>query len=214
MGRQIWKSLVEYVREAVGAVIAFLGGVVVFLSTLGLNWIERRFGLVVPSEVTIAGGVILMIWGQFWAYHKLRLKTVALMRFREPEFDSRLEPLGYKVRLQPASEDDTRGLAIDPDPSHLLEVTAGVLEELRAENVLAECTDAIYSVGVVWRSPDGEQLFSIEATHVSPERVIIPIPLDPLPCRSIFQLHLGVNGEARLLKLAIKPPASPPSSKG
>jgi|GEM_PF-5834220 len=66
--------------------IAFLGGVVVFLSTLFLASIEKATGISIPPELTLVGGLALMIGGQFTAFHNQRIKRLqALARIAELE---------------------------------------------------------------------------------------------------------------------------------
>ena len=70
--RSILRSIVHYARDAGGAVIAFLVGTAF---TLG-GFVSDLLGVHVRGRLAEAGGGLLMVCAQFWAYHKLRMRNI------------------------------------------------------------------------------------------------------------------------------------------
>lgn len=238
---ELLKSIPEYIKEAVGAVIAFLGGVVAFLVGLILSY----YDVTLPGKWSMAGGLLLMVWGQFWAYHKQRLRhvkatedaaeklaqledKVRALSNLEPDLDERLEILSYKPRLIQHTDWDRQTwetFNMDPEPDHFLEVIIGARVELDATGVVVECNGPIYRAGAFWLEPMDEIVASIEHCHRLPERVLVPFLKRPLPARTVFTLHLYGETSTRLVSVktykqgaprmaaSSTPPAGPPPTK-
>lgn len=150
--RDLLKSLREYIREAVAAVTAFLGGAVIFIAGLVLD----LAGYSLPKPYMTAGGILLMISGQFWAYHKKRLAHLAdtkkaedritaledevrKLRDSRPDVDERLElvkvtpgfaPLPSKFHQSFQEAQRELGYPTTPDSEHQIEVIVATRVEI------------------------------------------------------------------------------------
>lgn len=202
----------DYIRDAGAAMTAFLGGVCVLLLTLVRGYFEQYVGWEPPPELTIGGGVLLMVWGQFQAYRKLHKRLPV-----EPEIDDALELLNHKLRRLQHSEADRRSwelFNLDPTPDYLLQVSFGTRSEIGGQ-LLVECSRPVFNAGGLWRdATEDEPIYSMDHSHASPERVII-LPVRPkMSPGSRFQLQLYVEAETRLRRvLVVRPPAASPATK-
>lgn len=198
----------DYIRDAGTAVTAFLGGLIVLLLTLARGYAERRFGIQIPPEVTVGGGVLLMTWGQFEAYRQLRKRLPI-----EPEIDPSLEVMSHKLRrLQHSGEDIRRELlGLDATPDYLLEVTFRTRSAITGD-LLVECDRPVFDAGALWRdATEEEPTYSMDHRHASPERVLILPVRDSMSAGSRFQLLLYVEAETRLRRvLVVRPSAAIP----
>jgi hypothetical protein len=214
--RPVLRSAADYVRDAGRAMIAFLVGAVFTVGGLALDF----FSVQVPSRLMVVGGLLLMAWGQFWAYHKLRLRHVEsetqlselkrqlqAARGDRPEVDDRLELLGEVPGLRPPdSEADLRemeALSLQPDPDHMDTIGLTVKREIEPPLLDVRCTGPIYSVICTYLLPEAGLIMSMEPVLREPDRILMRLGEKPLPVGTAVWLKLFSPVPIRLKKIAI-----------
>lgn len=193
-------------REAGGAVTAFLGGILFLVLTLTLDYIETRWGSTLPKEVTVGTGIVLMVWGQFWAYHKLRIRHEK----PQPRIDERLELLEEAPALTPHEHPISREIAEklgaqhSPSPEHQLLVHLGARAEIDPPALTVEATVPIYESSAFVRRPGEEDsTMTLESINRRQERRTIPFGDRALPPGTRFLLVLNSPVPIRLKAVSV-----------
>lgn len=189
--------------------IAFLVGAAFTLTGLALD----LFGVQVPTSLMVVGGVVLMAGGQFWAYHKLRLKhedaqsQLRAARGDRPEVDGRLELLEEFGGLRPPDSEagirEMRALSLQPDPDHMDTIKLRVKTEIEPPLLDIRCTAPVYSVICVHYLPGEEPIMLMEPVLRESDRILMRLGEKPLPVGTAVLLKLFSPVPIRLKRIAI-----------